>query len=76
VHLTAEGLIPEGWTVSIWLDDEQVATSGTLPAEIALDLSTLNGPKHRIWIGVLDEAGEPVGRAERVFRLGATGVLG
>jgi hypothetical protein len=62
--------------VSIWLDEEEVATAGALPAEIPLDLSALSGPKHRIWIGVLDEAGEAVGRAERVFRLGATGVLG
>jgi hypothetical protein len=62
--------------VSIWLDEEQVATSGTLPAEVALDLSALNGPKHRIWIGVLDQDQEVIGRAERIFRLGGTGVLG
>jgi hypothetical protein len=76
VHVTADGPLPDGWRISIWLDDDEVAAFGALPVEVPLDLSALKGPKHRIWIGMLDKDGEAVGRAERIFRLGRSGVLG
>ncbi len=73
VSVTAEKPLPEGWQLSVRLDGETVAVAGALPADLLLDLSSLNGPKHQIWIGVLDAEGETVGRVERFFKPGTAG---
>ena len=75
VVIEADAPLPAGWVVSVRLDGLPVALAGGLPTEIALDLSTLErrDPKHRVWIGVLDEEGKTVGGVERIFKLGGRG---
>lgn len=74
VIVTADRPLPEGWVVSVRVDDGTLSVPSTqLPAELDLDLSGLKGDKHRIWVEVLNEHGQAVGRAERIFRLGTAG---
>jgi hypothetical protein len=75
VQVEADAPVPDGWTVSIWLDERPLAVSSELPFEFALDLAALPGPgpKHSLWIGILDREGKIVGRAERIFRPGDSG---
>jgi len=73
VTVSADKPLPEGWRVSVRLDDEPVAVALRLPADLEIDLSNLNGPKHQIWIEVLDDEGKAVGRIERIFKPGTTG---
>ncbi|HUU55023.1 MAG TPA: phosphodiester glycosidase family protein, partial [Armatimonadota bacterium] len=73
VTVSADKPLPEGWRVSIRLDDEPVAVAARLPADLEIDLSSLNGPKHQLWIEVLDDQGKAVGRTERIFKPGTTG---
>lgn len=69
----ADRPLPQGWTVSVKLDGEPIGVAGALPAEISLDLSALNGPKHQLWVGVLDDRGQTVGRVDRFFKPGTRG---
>jgi hypothetical protein len=73
--IEADAPLPQGWVVSVRLDNSPIALAGNLPAEIALDLSALKrpGPKHRIWIGVLDEDGKAVAGIERIFKVEGRG---
>jgi hypothetical protein len=73
IFLHADRPLRDGWSVSVMLDGEPVGAAGALPAEIALDLSALSGPKHQLWIGVLDEQGNTVGRVDRFFKPGTPG---
>jgi hypothetical protein len=70
MEVEADGPLPQGWSLSVWLDDEQVAVCERLPVEVPLDLSSLAGPKHRLWVGVLDGEGKAVGKSERIFQVG------
>jgi len=71
--VSADQALPPGWTVVAKLDGEPVGAATALPAEIALDLSACNGPKHFIGIGVLDDQGKTVGRVDRFFKPGTAG---
>jgi hypothetical protein len=73
VLVTADKPLPQGWMVSVKLDGEPVGAAGSLPAEVPLDLSALNGPKHLLWIGLLDDRGQTVGRVDRFFKPGTPG---
>ena len=73
VTVSADKPLPEGWRVSVRLDDEPVAVATRLPADLEIDLSNLNGPKHQIWIEILDDQGKAVGRTERIFKPGTAG---
>ncbi len=73
VLLDADRTIPAGWMVSVKLDGEPIGMAGSLPAEIILDLSSCTEPKHHLWIGMLDEQGKTVGRADCFFKPGTQG---
>ncbi len=73
VSVLAEKPLPEGWKLSVRLDGETVALVNALPAEVLVDLSSLNGPKHQLWIGLLDTEGKTIGRVERFFKPGTAG---
>ena len=73
VSVTADKALPEGWLVTVRLDGGPVGVAGALPAEVPVDLASLNGPKHFIRIGVLDKDGKTVGRVERFFKPGTPG---
>ncbi len=75
VIVEADALLPEGWLVSVRLDDEMTPTVSAkhLPAELHLDLSRLTAGKHRIWIEILDGESRTVGGIERIFLLGTAG---
>ncbi len=73
VLVSADKLLPQGWTVSVRVDGEPVGVAATLPAEVLLDLSALKSEKHVLWIGVLNDQGQIVGRVDRIFKPGTLG---
>ncbi|HUU54340.1 MAG TPA: phosphodiester glycosidase family protein [Armatimonadota bacterium] len=73
VTVSADKPLPDGWRVSVRLDDQPVAVAVALPADLEIDLSGLSGPKHQLWIEILDDQGKAVGRTERIFKPGTAG---
>ncbi len=73
VILQADRPLPEGWAVSVKLDGEPIGVAGILPAEIDLNLTDLDGPKHQLWVGLLDAQGQVLGRIDRFFKPGTPG---
>lgn len=71
--VSADKPLPAGWMVSVKLDGAPVGEAGSLPAEIALDLSGCHSPKHHLLIGLLDDQGTTVGRVDRFFKPGTPG---
>ena len=70
VDITADAPLPDGWLVSVRLDEVLVGLCGSLPAPILLDLSSLKEPPadHCLRIGVLDDQGKVVASVERIFK--------
>lgn len=73
VLLSANQPLPEGARIVLKLDDEEIVSTTTLPSEVRVDFSRLPGPKHQLWIGLLDVTGKTLGRVDRIFKPGTAG---
>ena len=71
--LQADGPLPAGWKVRVKLDDEVAGEAEALPAEVPVNLSALDGQKHRLWIGIVDEKVQVAGWVDRYFEPGKPG---
>ncbi len=66
--------LPAGWAVRVRLDQEQVETLNSLPAEVELDLSKLDPMREHEWrVNVIDADGKVLGHVERIFMMGQAG---
>lgn len=67
IAVKCEGALPSGSLVRVELNGGTIALLGGLPAEVPVRLTDEKRAKHQVWIGLVDEDGEILGSARRVF---------
>lgn len=67
VKVKAEGELPPGSVVRVELNGKPLSVVGKLPAEVPVRLDGPPRPKHKLWVGLVDESGKTLGSAHRIF---------